>query len=69
MKESQPQETADVLEPVIFTTISEDNFGSSKPSNILWLFEVASFQNGLNLLNARHYRITKNIIIKSVKYN
>ena len=63
------KETTDVLEPILFTNLSERLCGNAKPSEFIKLMGYVALDYSLDIRKQYHFDVCKKIIINSIKYN
>lgn len=67
--ENNALETIEVLEPILFTNLSERLAGNAKPSEFIKLMKFIAIDYSLDIRKQYHFDICKKIIINSIRYN
>lgn len=67
--ENNALETIEVLEPILFTNLTERLAGNAKPSEFIKLMKFVAVEWNLDIRKEYHFNICKKIIINSIKWN
>ena len=66
---SEIDKVINVIEPVLFTNLSEENVNNSRLSSIATIIMYVAIDYGLNPAKHNDFKTIKRIIINSVKNN
>lgn len=62
-------ETIEVMEPVLFTSISEQLLKKSKVKEIMPILRHIGSEWDLNINKVKHFKVANRILVNSIKWN